>query len=43
MKARLQNDGAEVSALSTEEFAGFVRAEIAKYRAIIAAADIKAE
>jgi len=43
MKTRLQNDGAEVSALSIEEFSGFVRGEIAKYRAIIAAADIKPE
>jgi tripartite-type tricarboxylate transporter receptor subunit TctC len=43
MKARLQNDGAEVSALSMDEFAGFVRAEIAKYQSIIAAADLKPE
>jgi tripartite-type tricarboxylate transporter receptor subunit TctC len=43
MKTRLQNDGAEVSALSIDEFSGFVRAEIAKYQAIIAAADIKPE
>jgi len=43
MKTRLQNDGAEVSALSIDEFSGFVRAEIAKYQAIITAADIKPE
>jgi tripartite-type tricarboxylate transporter receptor subunit TctC len=43
MKSRLQNDGAEVSALSIDEFSGFVRAEIAKYQAIIAAAGIKPE
>jgi tripartite-type tricarboxylate transporter receptor subunit TctC len=43
MKARLQNDGAEVSALSMDEFAGFVRGEIAKYQSIIAAADLKPE
>jgi tripartite-type tricarboxylate transporter receptor subunit TctC len=43
MKSRLQNDGTEISTLSTDEFAGFVRAEIAKYQAIITAADIKAE
>jgi tripartite-type tricarboxylate transporter receptor subunit TctC len=43
MKARLQNDGAEVSALSMDEFAGFVRGEIAKYQSIITAADLKPE
>jgi len=43
MKTRLQNDGAEVSALSIDEFSGFVRAEIAKYQGIIAAANIKPE
>jgi tripartite-type tricarboxylate transporter receptor subunit TctC len=43
MKTRLQNDGAEVSALSIDEFSGFVRGEIAKYQGIIAAADIKPE
>jgi len=43
MKTRLQNDGAEISALSIDEFSSFVRAEIAKYQAIIAAADIKPE
>jgi tripartite-type tricarboxylate transporter receptor subunit TctC len=43
IKSRLQNDGAEVSALSIDEFAGFVRAEIAKYQTIITAADLKPE
>jgi tripartite-type tricarboxylate transporter receptor subunit TctC len=43
MRSRLQNDGMEISTLSMDEFAGFVRAEIAKYQAIITAADIKAE
>ena len=43
IKTRLQNDGAEVSALSIDQFAAFVRAEIVKYQGIIAAADIKAE
>ena len=43
IKTRLQNDGAEVSALSIDQFAALVRAEIAKYQGIIAAADIKAE
>src|SRR5262249_28285287 len=43
VKTRLQNDGAEVSALSIDEFSGFVRAEIAKYQGIIAAANIKPE
>jgi tripartite-type tricarboxylate transporter receptor subunit TctC len=43
MKSRLQNDGAEVSALSIDQFSGFVGAEIAKYQAIIAAAAIKPE
>jgi tripartite-type tricarboxylate transporter receptor subunit TctC len=43
MKARLQNDGAEVSALSIDEFSGFVRGEIGKYQTVITAADIKPE
>jgi tripartite-type tricarboxylate transporter receptor subunit TctC len=43
MKTRLQNDGAEVSGLSIDQFSGFVRAEIAKYQGIIAAANIKPE
>ena len=43
MKTRLQNDGAEVSALSMNEFSSCVRGEIDKYQTIIAAADIKPE
>jgi tripartite-type tricarboxylate transporter receptor subunit TctC len=43
IKSRLQNDGMEVSALSTDEFAAFVGREIEKYQAIIKAADIKPE
>lgn len=43
IKSRLQNDGAEVSVLSTDEFAAFVRKEIDKYQAIIKAADLKPE
>ena len=43
MKTRLENDGAEISALSIDEFSGFVRGEIAKYQAIVAAANIKPE
>src|SRR5579864_2512721 len=43
IKSRLENDGAEVRALSIEEFSKFVNAEIAKYRAIVAAANIKPE
>jgi tripartite-type tricarboxylate transporter receptor subunit TctC len=43
IKSRLQNDGMEVSALSTGEFAAFVGREIEKYQAIIKAADIKPE
>ena len=43
MKTRLENDGAEVSALSIDDFSGFVRGEIAKYQAIVAAANIKPE
>jgi tripartite-type tricarboxylate transporter receptor subunit TctC len=43
IKSRLQNDGAEVSALSIDEFAAFVRDEINKYQAIIKAADLKPE
>jgi tripartite-type tricarboxylate transporter receptor subunit TctC len=43
IKSRLQTDGAELSALSIDEFAGFVRAEIAKYQTIITAADLKPE
>jgi tripartite-type tricarboxylate transporter receptor subunit TctC len=43
IKSRLQNDGMEVSALSTDEFAAFVGREIEKYQAIIKAANIKPE
>jgi tripartite-type tricarboxylate transporter receptor subunit TctC len=43
IKARLQDNGAEVSALSIDQFAAFVRGEIAKYQAIIKEADIKPE
>jgi tripartite-type tricarboxylate transporter receptor subunit TctC len=43
IKSRLQNDGMEISALSTDEFAAFVGREIEKYQAIIKAADIKPE
>jgi len=43
IKSRLQNDGAEVSALSIDEFAAFLGAEIEKYQAIIKAADLKPE
>lgn len=43
IKSRLENDGAEVTAPSIEEFSKFVNAEIAKYQAIIAAANIKPE
>jgi len=43
IKSRLQNDGADVSALSIDEFAAFVGSEIEKYQAIIRAADLKPE
>jgi tripartite-type tricarboxylate transporter receptor subunit TctC len=43
IKARLQDDGAEVRPLSIDQFTAFVRGEIDKYRDIIKAADIKAE
>jgi tripartite-type tricarboxylate transporter receptor subunit TctC len=43
IKSRLQNDGAEVSALSIDEFAAFVRDEIDKYQKVIQAADLKPE
>jgi tripartite-type tricarboxylate transporter receptor subunit TctC len=43
IKARLQDNGAEVSALSIDQFAAFVRGEIAKYQAIVKEADIKPE
>jgi tripartite-type tricarboxylate transporter receptor subunit TctC len=43
MKAGLQDNGAEVSALSIDQFGAFVRGEIEKYQAIIKEADIKPE
>lgn len=43
VKARLQETGAAVSPLSIGQFGDFVRAEIARYQAIIAAADLKPE
>jgi len=43
IKSRLQDDGAVVSALSIDQFTGFVRAEIDKYKEIIAEAGVKSE
>lgn len=43
IKARLQDNGALVSALSIDQFTAFVRSEIERYREIITKADIKAE
>jgi len=43
IKARLQATGADISAVSIDQFAAFVRTEIEKYRGIIKAANIKAE
>jgi tripartite-type tricarboxylate transporter receptor subunit TctC len=43
IKAKLQDDGAEVSPLSIDQFSAFVRAEIDKYHDIIKAADIRPE
>lgn len=43
IKSRLQDNGAQVSALSSEEFAAFVRGEIKKYQSIIKEADVKPE
>jgi tripartite-type tricarboxylate transporter receptor subunit TctC len=43
IKARLQDNGAEVTALSIDQFTAFVRGEIAKYQAIIKETDIKPE
>jgi tripartite-type tricarboxylate transporter receptor subunit TctC len=43
IKSRLQDNGAQVQAMSIDQFAAFVRAEIEKYRGIIAKADIRAE
>ncbi len=43
IRTRLENDGVAVRVMSIEQFAGFVGAEIDKYRDIIKAAAIKAE
>ena len=43
MKSRFRDNGVEVSALSIDQFGGFVRGEIERYHAIITEADIKAE
>jgi tripartite-type tricarboxylate transporter receptor subunit TctC len=43
IKARLQDNGAEVSALTIDQFTGFVETESNRYRDIIKAADLKPE
>jgi tripartite-type tricarboxylate transporter receptor subunit TctC len=43
IKSRLQDNGAEVSPMSINQFAAFVHGEIDKYQAIIKEADIKPE
>jgi tripartite-type tricarboxylate transporter receptor subunit TctC len=43
IKKRLEDDGAEVRILSIDQFTGFVRGEIDKYKEIIKAADLKSE
>jgi len=43
IKARLQETGAVVSALSIDQFSSFVRDEIARYQEVIKAADLKPE
>jgi tripartite-type tricarboxylate transporter receptor subunit TctC len=43
IKKRLQDDGAEVNALSIDQFSAFVRGEIGKYRDLIQAANLKPE
>jgi len=43
IKSRLQDNGAQVSALSIDQFTGFVRSEIDKYREIIKEAHLKPE
>ncbi len=43
IKSRLQDNGVQVTALSIDEFNGFVSGEIEKYQAIIKEADIKPE
>ena len=43
IKARLEANGADVAALSIDQFTAFVRGEIEKYQSIIKAADIQPE
>jgi tripartite-type tricarboxylate transporter receptor subunit TctC len=43
IKQRLEEDGAEVSTLSIDQFTGFVQKEIEKYQQIIQEAGVKAE
>jgi tripartite-type tricarboxylate transporter receptor subunit TctC len=43
IKARLEQNGAAVSALSIEQFSDFVRDEVARYKAIIKDGDLKPE
>jgi tripartite-type tricarboxylate transporter receptor subunit TctC len=43
IKQRLENDGAQISALTIPQFTDFVQREIDKYQGIIKAADIKSE
>jgi tripartite-type tricarboxylate transporter receptor subunit TctC len=43
IKSRLQDTGAQVSALSIDQFSAFLRTEIGNYRDIIAKADLKSE
>ncbi len=43
IKARLEQNGAAVSALSINQFSDFVRGEVARYKAIIQEANLKPE
>jgi tripartite-type tricarboxylate transporter receptor subunit TctC len=43
VKKRLQDNGAEVTAMSIDQFDGFIRTEIDEYKSIIKAADVKSE
>jgi tripartite-type tricarboxylate transporter receptor subunit TctC len=43
IKSRLESDGTEVSPLSIDQFAAFVRSDIDRYQAIIKEANLKAE
>jgi len=43
IKSRLQQTGADVSALSIDQFSAFVRADVDKYKDIIKAANLKPE